>query len=676
MRSISIISFVALALGAASASAQIHPIQPIPFDPPPVTTWVPEGCREVPADDVLAPSREGYRRFHSDSSNSDEITRVSPPVIENSWTRDEPFFIGVGPTFDGEGNNYYAPFQNYRNDYYLSPFAYGPIEPAGNPMEYRKLISRDSDGNLRWVLDHPSEASPGASTPMVLNDPDNPGEEVVYLALNDRMFALQTDGTLVYDSPTGLPATENGAFRNVIGINYQTQADVVMSLAVNGELIVKDRATGENALNDPFYQVPGEATPPGAPPALPPPVLAAAEQVFKRFVNLGSLTFLEFIDALLGNGRRVVNDFGVDQRTGRIWIGGTAPDEEDGTVDGVSNFGALYAIDLVPSGEKYDAVEACHYSFAGGTASTPTLNQSGTRIYIGDNVGQLVAIDASNCQEIWSVPVGGQIVTSLAVSSDKGEIYAATFFNMIKVIDNGATGSIEWVANLDAFQFLVNPLPTPIGPLPLLNFQLLNAGITANSVSVHIGAGPVVGFPLPLKLGVGELDRETGELRYFTEGPEESIAAMNTGPDGSVYLGNAPFRRIIARILFPTLTGPIIGGTTKYGSVRPDLVARDASCAAAERATNAWWYVEECADSADADMTQVLNLISQARDATAEALTNGQITNKQSKFVNKKLNASETLYDLMGIDAHEITRWELGKACDELNGEGRGNPAN
>ena len=55
---------------------------------------------------------------------------------------------------------------------------------------------------------------------------------------------------------------------------------------------------------------------------------------------------------------------------------------------------------------------------------------------------------------------------------------------------DGAAGSIEWVADLDAFQFPVNPLPVPgVGDVQLLNFQLLNAGIKANSVSVHVGAG-------------------------------------------------------------------------------------------------------------------------------------------------------------------------------------------
>ncbi len=641
-------SAAVLMLVAATAEAQV--VVPRTFDPPPVTTWEPEGCRQVPADDPLAPSREGYRRFHGDSANSDEISRVSPPVIESSWTRDESFFIGVGPTFDSEGNSYYAPFQNYRNDYYTTPLALGPIEPPGNPALYRKIISRDADGDLRWVFDHPSDASPGASTPMILNDPDNPGEEIVYFALSDRTLALRTDGSLIYDAPTGQPSTVDGAFQNVIGIHYQTHADVVMSLAVNGALVVKDRATGRNALNDDFYQVPGEPTPAGPPPALPPPVLAAAEQIFERFVNLGSLTFTEFIDALLGNGRRVVNDFAVDQATGRLWIGGTAPDAEDGSVDGVSELGALYQVELVPNGVApdgrtlYDAQEVCHYAFAGGTASTPTLDQSGSRIYIGDNEGKLVAIDAASdsCAEIWSVDIGAQIVTSLAVSSDNAEIYAATFFNIVKVVDNGSSGSIEWVADLDAFEFPVNPLPVPgIGPVQLLNFQLLNAGIKANSVSVHIGAGPVIGFPLPLALGVGELDRDTGELRYFTVGPEESIAAMNSGPDGSVYLGNAPFRRIIARVIFGDLTDPIIGGTTKYGQLRTDLVIRDAACAAEARARNAFANRKVCPASGKADVTQLRELIAQAREVAPIAIGAGDLKVREWIRINRNFRKAE-----------------------------------
>jgi len=42
----------------------------------------------------------------------------------------------------------------------------------------------------------------------------------------------------------------------------------------------------------------------------------------------------------------------VDVHTGRLWVAATAPDEEDGAVDGVSSeFGALYWLELVTAGD-------------------------------------------------------------------------------------------------------------------------------------------------------------------------------------------------------------------------------------------------------------------------------------------------------------------------------------
>jgi hypothetical protein len=200
-----------------------------------------------------------------------------------------------------------------------------------------------------------------------------------------------------------------------------------------------------------------------------------------------------------------------------------------------------------------------------------------------------------------------------------------------------------------------------------LNFQLLNAGITANSVSVHIGAGPVIGFPLPLKLGVGELDRETGELRYFTEGPEESIAAMNTGPDGSVYLGNAPFRRIIARVLFGNLTAPITGGTTKYGALRQDLVVRDAVCAAEARAQNAFDVRMLCPESSEADVVQLENLIGQARSVAPFAIEDGDLSASDWADINKELKKAEKKLATGKLQHLQPAANAFRRACDVLN---------
>jgi len=51
---------------------------------------------------------------------------------------------------------------------------------------------------------------------------------------------------------------------------------------------------------------------------------------------------------------------------------------------------------------------------------------------------------------------------------------------------------------------------------------------------------------LPVRVGIAHVDRLTGEPRWFADGLEESLAAMSTGPDGSLYLSHSPLRRAFA----------------------------------------------------------------------------------------------------------------------------------
>merc|ERR1719433_1686441 len=85
-----------------------------------------------------------------------------------------------------------------------------------------------------------------------------------------------------------------------------------------------------------------------------------------------------------------------------------------------------------------------------------------------------------------------------------------------------------------------------------------------------------------IKVGVGLLDRETGEMRYFAEGREDSIAVTVIGNDGSYYTAGSPTRRAIGKAFFASLD-PLLGGITRYAPKRLDLLARDALCAAKHR---------------------------------------------------------------------------------------------
>lgn len=75
---------------------------------------------------------------------------------------------------------------------------------------------------------------------------------------------------------------------------------------------------------------------------------------------------------LLGHGSRVANDFAIDPHTGRMYVAATAPDGEGGTVDGVSELGALYCLEMpVAGGPPYTTLEAYHTGFAGGSGGEP-----------------------------------------------------------------------------------------------------------------------------------------------------------------------------------------------------------------------------------------------------------------------------------------------------------------
>jgi hypothetical protein len=236
---------------------------------------------------------------------------------------------------------------------------------------------------------------------------------------------------------------------------------------------------------------------------------------------------------------------------------------------------------------------------------------------VGDNLGSLIAVDASNGQRIWERSVGQQIIGSVSVSADNKEIYAANGQGIIKVIDLGDVSKEVWRSQLDMYK-------PGIGQS---NFNLSIVGSGANGIFFHGGAGYVLnGISLPLKVGIGLIDRETGKIRYFADGPEESVSALNTGPDGAVYLGNSPIRRAMARAIFPWLTPPLTGGITKYAPKRLDLLIRDAVCAAADRAQNAFSNHDLCPDAAAVDIRQIQLLIDQCRHSAPQAILDGDLS--------------------------------------------------
>jgi hypothetical protein len=237
-----------------------------------------------------------------------------------------------------------------------------------------------------------------------------------------------------------------------------------------------------------------------------------------------------------------------------------------------------------------------------------------------------------------------------------------------KLIEHRLRGCPEflWTADLDVFR-----IPRPLADAGFVNLNLNLVTIGANGLFVQAGAGVFAsGAVLPVSVGVAHIDRDDGSVRWFADGLEETIGVLSTGPDGALYLGNSPFRRIASFVLaeagqFPP-TPPVIGGITKWAPKRLDLLARDAVCAAADRLANAAEYRSDCPESAAADVIQVSELIVQARTAASVALSDGDLSPRDWSGVGADLRQTEQDLSSQELRLVGAAAERLGRGCDRL----------
>ena len=190
-----------------------------------------------------------------------------------------------------------------------------------------------------------------------------------------------------------------------------------------------------------------------------------------------------------------------------------------------------------------------------------------------------------------------------------------------------------------------------------IEFQALTPTITANGVAISVGGGlPIQDREVMLKVGVGLLDRVTGQLRMFTPGREESIAVTSVAPNGGICTANSPVRRAAGRALNPDPADGIVGGISCYKPVRNDLLARDATCGAGLRARNAATITGLKASSAEQDILQIRVLIEQSRAALERAVRDGDL----------EASVAESLDADLAATAAELSLSTLAAAANEL----------
>ncbi|MBY5980464.1 PQQ-binding-like beta-propeller repeat protein [Ferrimonas balearica] len=515
--------------------------------------WQPQGFPRHLPPTTLGAEAAGFYALHGDTRNSDEVIAVAAPTPQLNWIAETHLLSYEGGVFDRDSNVYVVPV---------------------DPVESVYLYSLDGQsGERRWSLPGTRMGQGGA--PLILPRSLEADEDVIYVGSYEYLTAVSQSGEVLWDVATGLTAPEGAGHIDThnFGVNYHAGLDAVVALMADGHLVVHDRQTGA-PLAEPF-SLPGAPTLPMAYQTdysqLEPFVHGGLSRMFND-----TATFFDVLTMVLGGGYEVANYFSIDPNTGRMLIGATAPDEADGVADGYSAYGALFSVSLDSSGQ---ASIDWRRDFEGGTAATPTLSLDGTRVYTADAVDQLLAIDAASGELLWSQPTGsGQVVGSVAVSREGGEIFASTAVDIIKFVEMGhcagdgtQCGEPVWVANLsDTFDTSLLQQPTPAAQVYQQVFKpafeafyrsisasdftfdpytgnMVLAGITGNGVVAQVGFGYLntQGRVMPLQISQVLLDRETGEIRAATAGVEESVSVMATAPNGNLYMSNSALRRVL-----------------------------------------------------------------------------------------------------------------------------------
>ncbi|MBF7729578.1 outer membrane protein assembly factor BamB family protein [Pseudomonas sp. N040] len=571
--------------------------QPRTFATPAAPGWQPVGQRKANAQaSAVLPLPDSFHTMHADSANTDELWSVVAPAFEPDWLAETGLYLPEAPTFDNRGQLYFSPT---------------------NAREDVSLVALDTrTGKRLWSV--PGRGA-GNGSPLILNNPDVPGEQLIYHSTYETAMALRHDGSPVWQVSTGLQLPERQPGKrsqtHIWGMNYQPQADALLLVSMDGWVVALDRRTGRALLSKPF-QLPGAPAPVREGRIarwLTDRANAETDATFGATTD-GLGLFTSVLDVIYGNGVNVANTYAVDPNSGSIIVAATAPDEQDGAADGVSQNGAIYRLELAGNpADGYQLKIADHFYFVGGTGSSPTVRADGALVVVSDENGNVIALD-KHLHELWRINVGQQVAASVAVSVEGGEMYVVTAEDVIKLRDLNDHAEIVWRARLDAYPGFDNA-------------NALTPTITANGILISVGAGRLLqNKPLLSKFGMGLLDRETGELRWFAEGREESIAASTAGPDGAIYVAHSPIRRAIVRGLFGDRVPALVGGIQRHKPIQLNLMARDAVCAAGGYARRMGKTTAAASASLRDDWAQINLLLRQTAQALAQAEQRKELT--------------------------------------------------
>jgi outer membrane protein assembly factor BamB len=297
---------------------QPRPHNPKVFGEPAKTQWKPVGARSAGHHNYdIIPEPTTWHAIHVDVSNADSVWGVAAPMFELDWVAEPAYFIGSGPLLDNQGNLYFS-----------ANFYHG---------ERLDLVAIDAKtGERRWSLPEIGNMSVGG--PIILNDPDNPGSQIIYLAGPEQIRAVRQDGTIIWDKATGIRIadTEDRDTASFQNFNYHPATDSLVTVTKAGGLYAFSRKTGDLITTG---QIPGSPAISSKGTSVPGFIANRVDPLMDEAFGktaAGLSLFSSAVNYLYGGGGVVTNYFSIDPDSSRIYIAATAPDAEDGTEDGRS----------------------------------------------------------------------------------------------------------------------------------------------------------------------------------------------------------------------------------------------------------------------------------------------------------------------------------------------------
>lgn len=191
--------------------------------------------------------------------------------------------------------------------------------------------------------------------PLILNDPIDTinaykRKQIVYHSTNLESYAIDAEsGKIIWHTKPNIRFVDKKIPKNnhMWGLNYHPNTDSLIGVLMSGEIFAIDRKTGKSIV--PSFQLPRSPSIPSS-SAKPPKWMIdrgnhETDQSFGKLLS-GKSIYESVLQVIFGGDACVSNYFAIDQNTGNIFIVATAPDSKDNTLDGFSEYGALYHLNI------------------------------------------------------------------------------------------------------------------------------------------------------------------------------------------------------------------------------------------------------------------------------------------------------------------------------------------